>query len=260
MHGQGSLPSKKQDIVVKNFSLTYENRQVFSDFNLNLHSGKWNVLLGRSGVGKSSLLKAIAGLLPTGSFEGAIKRKSGTGIDGQISWMTQDDLLLPWLSILDNVLIRNRLRSSRNSTPLIKKEDATDLLEQLGLGESLDQKPDTLSGGMKQRTALARTLLENRPIVLLDEPFSALDAITRAEMQELTYKYLKNKTVVMITHDPLEALRLAHFIFVLIGPVVCNARSFSPESSPIRNLNDPEVIGLYDVLISELSMSKGSEL
>ncbi|MEH6630554.1 MAG: ATP-binding cassette domain-containing protein [Halopseudomonas aestusnigri] len=233
---------------------------MFSDFSLNLHSGKWNVLLGRSGVGKSSLLKAIAGLLPTRLFEGYIKRKDGTDIDGQISWMTQDDLLLPWLSILDNVLIRNRLRSSRNSTPLIKKEDATDLLEQLGLGNSLGQKPDTLSGGMKQRTALARTLLENRPIVLLDEPFSALDAITRAEMQELTFKYLENKTVVMITHDPLEALRLAHFIFILTGPIVCKAKYFSPESSPIRNLNNPEVMNLYDELISELSMSKGGKI
>ena len=110
---------------------------------------------------------------------------------------------------------------------------------------------------MRQRTALARTLLENRPIVLLDEPFSALDAITRADMQKLTCKYLKNKTVVMITHDPLEALRLAHFIFVLTGPIVCETRSFSPKSSPIRNLNAPEVMYLYDALISELSTPKG---
>ncbi len=255
MHGVPHISSNTEDVLVKKISLTFEKRQIFNNFDLELFSGRWNVLLGRSGVGKSSLLKAIAGLLPADTFQGTVTQRNGQSLQGQISWMTQDDLLLPWLSILDNVLISNRLRSMNINKAHIDKNQAIGLLEQLGLKDALHLKPRALSGGMRQRTALARTLLENRPIVLLDEPFSALDAITRAEMQELTYKYLESKTVIMITHDPLEALRLAHHIFILKDPTVTKTRLFTPENAPIRSLNNPEVTSHYNHLISELSTS-----
>ncbi|WP_120496165.1 ABC transporter ATP-binding protein [Kiloniella sp. EL199] len=243
------------DIHIQNFCLSYKEKQVFENFSLCLEGGKWNVLLGRSGVGKSSLLKAIAGLLPPSFYKGTIKTADGSSLSGQISWMTQDALLLPWLSVLQNALIGNKLRQLSERDAISDKQ-ARSLLSDLGLEPYLDMKPDSLSGGMRQRTALARTLLEDHPIVLLDEPFSALDAITRAEMHDLTSHYLTGKTVVMITHDPLEALKLSDIIYVLKGPVIKSAETLTPSSRPLRNIKDSSLLQEHEVLMKQLSDSK----
>ncbi len=249
------MPHPKHSIHVQNLCLSYHEKQVFKNFSLCLEGGKWNVLLGRSGVGKSSLLKAIAGLLPPSTYQGTIKADDGSHLSEQISWMTQDALLLPWLSVLQNVLIGNKLRQL-SGTDAISEAKAKSLLADLGLEPYLHTKPDNLSGGMRQRTALARTLLEDRPIVLLDEPFSALDAVTRAEMHDLTCHYLTDKTVVMITHDPLEALKLADVIYILKGPTITKAEVLIPSTRPPRDTKNRLLLEEHEILMKQLSDNK----
>ncbi|KLN59312.1 hypothetical protein WH96_18560 [Kiloniella spongiae] len=246
------IPHPASNIHIQDFCLSYQERQIFKDFSLNMKNGKWNVLLGRSGVGKSSLLTAIAGLLPPESYQGTIKAVDGSVLSGKISWMTQDALLLPWLNVLENILIGNRLRQL-SGTDAISEIKAKSLLADLGLEPFMEMKPENLSGGMRQRTALARTLLEDRPIVLLDEPFSALDAVTRTEMHDLTFRYLSDKTVVMITHDPLEALKLADIIYILKGPTITNVEILTPSNTAPRNIKNERLLEEHDTLMKQLS-------
>ena len=150
------------------------------------------------------MLRLFAGLAESVSFDGEL---SDTG---RVAMMAQQDLLMPWLSVLDNVLLGARLRGERPDRTL-----ARDRLSRVGLVDYADKLPPTLSGGQRQRVALARTLMENRAVVLLDEPFSALDALTRAQMQELTAELLRGRTVLLVTHDPNEAARLGQKILIM---------------------------------------------
>ncbi|GAL36098.1 hydroxymethylpyrimidine ABC transporter ATPase component [Vibrio maritimus] len=117
--------------------------------------------------------------------------------------MAQQDLLLPWLSVIDNVCLASRLNGKKVDD--VTHQKALVLLDQVGLANKATARPAELSGGQRQRVALARTLMQNKPVVLMDEPFSALDAVTRHKLQELAADLLKDKTVLLITHDPQEA-------------------------------------------------------
>ena len=167
-------------------------------------------MLGPSGVGKTTILRLIAGLESEIVLDGRIELKEGGRLTGQISLMSQTDNLLPWLNATENVVLGSRLRGEK---PNYDKANA--LIEKVGLTDHRKKKPYALSGGQRQRVALARTLMEERPIVLLDEPFSALDARVRAEMQELAAQHLQGKTILLVTHDPAEAARLGESILVL---------------------------------------------
>lgn len=199
-------------------SLAYQGQSIFTGVDLTLTPGKWLALLGQSGVGKSSLLKLIAGLIKT-------DRKTQASIDitspysrplsTHVAYMAQTDLLLPWLTVLDNATLALKLRyhSAAQKSDFLAR--AKILLSQVGLAEALTAYPHQLSGGMRQRVALVRTFLENKPLILMDEPFSALDAITRYQLQTLALTLLRDKAVLMITHDPQEALRLADDILIM---------------------------------------------
>ncbi|MEM9583906.1 MAG: ABC transporter ATP-binding protein [Pseudomonadota bacterium] len=186
-----------------------QGRPLF-EADLTLRAAEWTCLLGPSGVGKSTVLRLILGLETGGRFEGKIAATDDAGLDGRISYMAQSDLLLPWLSVTENTVIGARLRGD---APDVGR--AKELLARVGLGDHAEKTPNALSGGMRQRAALARTLMEDRPVVFLDEPFSALDAGTRADMQELAAEVLADRTVLLVTHDPAEAARLAHQIIVM---------------------------------------------
>lgn len=216
-------------------------------FNTDLHipGGQWTCLLGRSGVGKSTILRLILGLDTGGVFHGSFGATDGDPLTGRISYMAQSDLLLPWLSVVDNICIGGRLRGE---VPRIAR--ARDLLDRVGLSGHADQKPATLSGGMRQRVALARTLFEDRPIVFLDEPFSALDAGTRADMQELAAEVLQGRTVLLVTHDPAEAVRLAHQITVLSGQETQNWPV--PDTTALRDINAKETLASQARLLAHL--------
>ncbi|MEC7387781.1 MAG: ABC transporter ATP-binding protein [Pseudomonadota bacterium] len=184
--------------------------QIFPRISFTMQAGSWTCMLGPSGVGKTTILRLIAGLESEIVLDGRIELKEGGRLTGQISLMSQTDNLLPWLNATENVVLGNRLRGEK---PNYDKANA--LIEKVGLSDHRKKKPYALSGGQRQRVALARTLMEERPIVLLDEPFSALDARVRAEMQELAAQHLQGKTILLVTHDPAEAARLGESILVL---------------------------------------------
>jgi len=177
---------------------------LIAGFDLTLPAGRWSVLLGPSGVGKTSLLRLIAGLSCAAHLTGRIAADDGRPTAPRVAMMAQDDQLLPWASAGDNVTICARLRGEA-----AQRARATELLAQVGLAGLEHRKPAQMSAGQRQRVALARTLYEDRDIVLLDEPFSALDAMTRQNVQDLAVTLLSRRTVVLITHDPAEAIRLA---------------------------------------------------
>lgn len=196
------------DIEVRGLSLRFGLRPIFDNLTFSIPGGQWSSLLGASGAGKTSLLRIIAGLAKASG--GEVRASDDLAIAGRLAWMGQKDLLYPWLSVRDNVSLGARLRGER-----IDHLSVTTLLQQVGLEHCADDRPAALSGGMRQRAALARTLYEDRPIVLMDEPFSALDTITRTRIQSLAARLLVNRTVVLITHDPMEACRLSHRLLVL---------------------------------------------
>ncbi|MBV9509663.1 MAG: ABC transporter ATP-binding protein, partial [Caulobacteraceae bacterium] len=143
---------------------------------------------------------------------GVVEASDKLPLRRRIAYMAQQDLLYPWLDVLQNVMLGSRLRGKAGDA-----DRARELLARVGLGDRATALPAQLSGGMRQRAAIARTLYEDRPIVLMDEPFSALDAITRARIQDLAAELLQGRTTLLITHDPLEACRLGHRLFVLSG-------------------------------------------
>ncbi|MEP4195286.1 MAG: ABC transporter ATP-binding protein [Aliishimia sp.] len=216
--------------------------RLFGPFDVSLQGGQWTCLLGRSGVGKSTLLRLIAGLPCAGEFDGSITASDGTPVTDRISYMAQSDLLLPWLNVLENTVLGAHLRGMQPDL-----ERAKSLLDRVGLAAHQSKRPDALSGGMRQRAALARTLMEDRPIALLDEPFSALDASTRAQMQELAAEVLSGKTVLLVTHDPAEAVRLGHQIVVFTP----NAATFAqvPKASPVRDPFAPDTLTCQSTLL-----------
>jgi putative hydroxymethylpyrimidine transport system ATP-binding protein len=226
-------------LSVRSAHIVLDGHVVAENLSLDFAAGRTTCLLGRSGVGKTSLLRHLAGLLP------------GTAPAGPVAYMAQRDLLLPWLSVLDNVLLGHRLR--RDETVRRSAEPrARSLLAEVGLGDRIDALPQTLSGGMRQRAALARTLCEDRRIVLMDEPFGHLDAVTRFDLQDLAARLLEGRTVVMVTHDPLEALRMGHEIRVLSGNPLASGPLIAPVGAVPRDPADPELLALQARLIQEL--------
>ncbi len=175
------------------------------------------------------------------------------GLDGAkqtqaVSYLTQQDSLFPWLTALDNAGLSLKLQDDKNW-----RDKSLAMLAPLGLADHTHKKPVALSGGMRQRVALARVLLEDRPLILMDEPFSALDAITKQQLMCLTSNRLRGKTVIWVTHDPLEALQLGHHIMVLsAAPAVLQA-PIHLSGPPLRKVNDPAVLAAYETILSQLA-------
>jgi putative hydroxymethylpyrimidine transport system ATP-binding protein len=225
---------------------------LFQNLRFRLEGGSWTCLLGPSGVGKTSLLRLIAGLAP-GAL---VVADDGGTLAGRVALMAQQDLLLPWLPVVDNVILGYRLRGvARGAERRRLRDQARALLARVGLERHADQLPMTLSGGMRQRAALARTLMEDRPIVLMDEPFSALDAITRHRLQDLAAELLVGRTVLLVTHSPLEALRLGHRLYVLSGRPAAPRGPLLPAGPPPRDAADPRLLALQAELLGELARS-----
>lgn len=241
-------------VFLQNINLSYDNEIIFKNLQLTLPAGRCTGILGPSGMGKSSLLKLIAGLISHSSsqeiFSGNIFCDNNIPTAKQVVYMAQSDLLLPWLNAFENTVIGYRLRGS---LPKSLIEHAKKLFIHTGLDGAQKKFPFQLSGGMRQRVSLIRTLLEEKPIVLMDEPFSALDTITRFQLQTLTATVLKNRTVLLVTHDPLEALRLADEIYLLSGRPAKLNRIIQLDSRTPRDMNHPEFIKYQAMLFDALT-------
>lgn len=188
----------------------------------------------------------MAGLETGIDFSGTIAAGDGAPLPGRIAWMAQSDLLMPWLSVEANVLLGAGLRGERED-----HDRARALIARVGLADHAGRLPSELSGGQRQRAALARTLMEDRPLILLDEPFSALDARTRAGMQALAAELLAGRTVILVTHDPAEAARLGHRILLLDERGL--ATMPVPPAPPLRAVNAPETLEAQSALFEALS-------
>ena len=240
-----SSPSSAIAVRLRDVSIDFSGNPLFTGLHLTLPAGKTTCILGPSGCGKSTLLKLIAGN-PDITYRGTISF-SPPGLE--VSWMGQNDLLLPWLSLHDNVMLGARLRGEVDH---YVEEKATALLHSAGLATYERALPAQLSGGMRQRGALLRTLMEERSLLLMDEPFSALDALTRLKLQDLTAAMTREKTVLLVTHDPLEAIRLGEEIIIFSGtPAQVETISNLPGEVP-RHAAAPETAKLHERLLDRL--------
>ncbi|MEZ8549707.1 ABC transporter ATP-binding protein [Vibrio cyclitrophicus] len=242
-------------VQLSNATLRYRDSEhaTLSGLLLSLKAGKWTVLLGRSGCGKTTVLRYLAGLLDDKvEWQGTLATSDELPLTERIAYMAQQDLLLPWLSVIDNVCLSHRFQNSADKHKNIEhKNQALELLISVGLADYADAMPDQLSGGMRQRVALARTLMQDKPVVLMDEPFSALDAVTRHKLQSLACELLRGKTVVLITHDPQEAVRLADNLYVLQG-TPASAHSLSVPHTSTPRVLDGECAELQQAILEQL--------
>jgi len=253
-----SQEAKRADaLIIADVTRTYDARaqkgpraakvQALAGLCLHASAGELLAVVGPSGCGKSTLLELICGLQQPDA--GSISCPPAV-------LMPQRDLLLPWLSALDNAALALRIagRSREESRGL-----AGELFAELGLAGFEQARPHELSGGMRQRVAFLRTLLSGKPVLCLDEPFGALDAITRSEMQQWLIRTLARepRTVVLVTHDVEEAILLGDRVAVLSprpGRVVAE---LEVELGRPRARTDPDVIHLRERALSALGLGGG---
>lgn len=179
-------------IEVKNLSKAYGKNRLFENLSVTLADGEHVFLSAPSGAGKTTLLRILCGL------ESADKGTVSGISPEKVSYLFQEPRLFPQLTALENV-------TCIHSDPQAVAQKALEFLDKLGLSDALEKRPDELSGGMKQRVALARTLLADRPIVFLDEPFTALDPELKDAVRVLVAEACANKTLLLVSHDPKDA-------------------------------------------------------
>jgi len=182
----------------------YGQKHVLRAHALKIKKNSWTAIVGKSGSGKTTLFKSLLSILQ--------ERMRQDPLSDKVAYMPQTDLLLPWINILTNVTLGARLRGEG---PNIEK--ARELLNEVGLGKEVLSYPHQLSIGMRQRAALVRTIMEDCDLVLLDEPFSALDVATKHIVYSMIKKNLANKTVIIISHDNSDISMLADQKFNLEG-------------------------------------------
>lgn len=217
---------------------------VLDDVNLSIASGEFVCLLGASGCGKSTLLNLIAGLdrPSTGTID---VPPAGAAV------MFQESALMPWLTARQNVELALRLRGVPRAA---RRGEALELLDTVNLADAAEKRPHELSGGMRQRVALARALAQDRPVLLMDEPFAALDAITRDLLHEELERVWRRtgRTIVFVTHNVREAARLGQRVVLLSSRPGRVAGEWRIAETEGRRIESPEVAALSIEITAEL--------
>ncbi len=241
-------------VEITGVSQRYGERQVLEAIDLAVAPGEFVSLVGPSGCGKSTLLKVLAGLLAPSSGGASVGGQPTTGRRGLVAYMPQRDLLLPWRRALENAVLGAQIAG----VPVpVARERARGMFEQFGLAGFEKSWPGELSGGMRQRLALLRTFLLDRDVLLLDEPFGALDAITRRQM----YAWLQEvwladqRTAIFVTHDVEEAIYLSDRVIVLSarpGRIVTELTVPLPRPRERDVVSDPKFVELKSELLAAL--------
>jgi ABC-type nitrate/sulfonate/bicarbonate transport system ATPase subunit len=238
---------KLTKLELRSISYSYGDTAVLRDIRLTVEEGQFVSLLGPSGCGKSTLLHIVSGLLPCPGAD--ILVNSQTASIRHFAYMPQDDLLMPWRTVLQNACLYADINGKNSKAAL---EQARSLLGPFGLEGSGDLFPSQLSGGMRQRAAFLRTFLCEADIFLLDEPFGALDALTRTRMQEwlaeMRLTLQRNRTFLLVTHDIDEAILLSDRILILGGTPA--------EISAEFDLNEPPEERNRDWLLAQTTLKK----
>ncbi|AAP24737.1 MULTISPECIES: ABC transporter ATP-binding protein [Bacillus] len=240
----------KNILQFHNVSFHYDEKPIINELNASIQDKEFVSIIGPSGCGKSTLFRLITGLeeASTGQIELTETKSHPVG------YMPQKDMLLPWRTIIENAALPLECQGVQKKEAQIK---AKELLQKFGLQGYETKYPKDLSGGMRQRVSFIRTLLTGGEILLLDEPFSALDALTKASLQEWLFEQWKEweKTILFITHDVEEALFLSNRIFVVENqPITTLTERIVPldRNRTRKDLYKPEVLALKDELLSML--------
>ncbi|QAT42269.1 ABC transporter ATP-binding protein [Aminipila luticellarii] len=200
---------------VTDVNCSFEGKTILEHMNMDVEEGEFVSILGPSGCGKSTLLNIMAGLVQADSGQVFIDETLSAGVSGHFAYMPQQDLLFPWKTIMENVCLYGKIHGDVKAA----RKQAAENFDKFGLAGYENKYPHELSGGMRQRAAFLRTALCKADILLLDEPFGALDVITRGDMQDWLLDIRKElgRTIVFVTHDIDEAIYLSDRVLVLSG-------------------------------------------
>jgi NitT/TauT family transport system ATP-binding protein len=257
----------KDLVEIKDLNLIYQSIDsetlALEDINLKIKEQEFISIVGPSGCGKTTILSLIAGLIKPTSGSIIVDKKTPNPKDNLCGYMFQRDNLLPWRSIEKNIYFGLELKKQNNKE---RKEYAKSLCEKYGLSEFLKKHPSELSGGMRQRVALIRTLALKPEILLLDEPFSALDYQTRLELCDNVYDIIKKEkiTAILVTHDIYEAITMSDRIIVLTsrpGKIkAIHKTTFNEKLTPFERRKTEEAKVLFDTIWQEIQNEKNNKI
>lgn len=252
----------KSILSISNVNYSYHTKDgetaALQDINLEVEAGSFTAIVGPSGCGKSTLLSLIAGLSAPDSGYITLNNPNTEHTQVQVGYMLQRDNLFEWRSVFKNVTLGLETRKELTSQ---KKAFANKLLDTYGLTNFKNSRPSQLSGGMRQRVALIRTLALEPDILLLDEPFSALDYQTRLEVGDDIYKIIKDqgKTAILVTHDIAEAIAMAQRVVILtprpgtISKIIDIKVTTAGERTPFKTRSAPEFSSYFNTIWKELA-------
>lgn len=254
-------------VEIKHLNLIYQSvdseTHALDDINLEIDNQEFVSIVGPSGCGKTTILSLISGLMRPTSGDIKVAGKSPSPKDNLTGYMFQRDNLLPWRNIEKNIYFGLEIKRQKTNE---RKKYALDLAKKYGIGDFLKKHPSELSGGMRQRVALIRTLALKPELLLLDEPFSALDYQTRLELCDHIFEIIKSekKTAILVTHDIQEAISMSDRIIVLSarpGKIkAIHKTNFSVDMTPFERRKTDKAKELFDIIWQEIQNEKNNEV